>query len=84
MAILHGNLASLSAVIKHSATSPQLMRHTGRAVVFDRIEDLTNRIDDSNLDVTADDILVLRNAGPKDMYPTFLERYWHYGPAVRA
>ena len=41
------------------------MRHTGRAVVFDCIEDLTNRIDDSNLDVTADDILVLRNAGPK-------------------
>ena len=41
------------------------MRHTGRAVVFDTIEDLTNRIDDPNLDVTADDILVLRNAGPK-------------------
>jgi dihydroxy-acid dehydratase len=41
------------------------MRHTGRAVVFDSIEDLTNRIDDCNLDVTADDILVLRNAGPK-------------------
>jgi dihydroxy-acid dehydratase len=41
------------------------MRHTGRAVVFDSIEDLTNRIDDPDLDVTADDILVLRNAGPK-------------------
>jgi dihydroxy-acid dehydratase len=41
------------------------MRHTGRAVVFDSIEDLTNRIDDPNLDVNADDILVLRNAGPK-------------------
>ncbi len=65
MAILRGNLAPLSAVIKHSAASPHLMRHTGRAVVFDSIEDLTNRIDDSNLDVTADDILVLRNAGPK-------------------
>src|SRR6201994_1057551 len=65
MAILHGNLAPLSAVIKHSAASPHLMRHTGRAVVFDSIEDLTNRIDDTNLDVTADDILVLRNAGPK-------------------
>jgi dihydroxy-acid dehydratase len=65
MAILHGNLAPRSAVIKHSAASPHLMRHTGRAVVFDSIEDLTNRIDDANLDVSADDILVLRNAGPK-------------------
>jgi dihydroxy-acid dehydratase len=65
MAILHGNLAPRSAVIKHSAASPHLMRHSGRAVVFDSIEDLTKRIDDSNLDVTADDILVLRNAGPK-------------------
>jgi dihydroxy-acid dehydratase len=65
MAILHGNLAPHSAVIKHSAASPHLMRHTGQAVIFDSIEDLTNRIDDSNLDVTADDILVLRNAGPK-------------------
>ena len=65
MAILRGNLAPLSAVIKHSAASPHLMRHTGRAVVFDSIEDMTNRIDDPNLDVNADDILVLRNAGPK-------------------
>jgi dihydroxy-acid dehydratase len=65
MAILHGNLAPRGAVIKHSAASPHLMRHTGRAVVFDSIEDMTNRIDDPDLDVTADDILVLRNAGPK-------------------
>ena len=65
LAILHGNLAPLSAVIKHSAASPHLMRHTGRAVVFDSIADLTNRIDDPNLDVAAEDILVLRNAGPK-------------------
>jgi dihydroxy-acid dehydratase len=65
MAILHGNLAPLGAVIKHSAASPRLMHHTGRAVVFDSIEDLTNRIDDPDLDVAAEDILVLRNAGPK-------------------
>jgi dihydroxy-acid dehydratase len=65
MAILHGNLAPLRAVIKHSAASPHLMRHTGRAVVFDSIEDMTSRIDDLNLDVAAEDILVLRNAGPK-------------------
>jgi dihydroxy-acid dehydratase len=65
MAILYGNLAPRGAVIKHSAASPHLMRHTGRAVVFDSIEDMVNRIDDLNLDVTAEDILVLRNAGPK-------------------
>jgi dihydroxy-acid dehydratase len=65
MAVLKGNLAPRGAVIKHSAASSYLLRHTGRAVVFDSIEDLANRIDDSNLDVTADDILVLRNAGPK-------------------
>ena len=65
MAILHGNLAPDSAVIKHSAASPHLIHHTGRAVVFDSVEDLTNRIDDADLEVTADDILVLRNAGPK-------------------
>ncbi len=65
MAILHGNLAPASAVIKHSAASPHLMRHTGRAVVFDSIEDMAARIDLPDLDVTSDDILVLRNAGPK-------------------
>ncbi|MGD0107916.1 MAG: dihydroxy-acid dehydratase, partial [Rhodopila sp.] len=65
MAVLGGNLAPLGAIIKQSAASPALMRHTGRAVVFDSVEDLTTRIDLPELDVTADDILVLRNAGPK-------------------
>lgn len=65
MAILHGNLAPRGAVIKHSAASPKLLQHTGRAVVFESVEDLTARIDDPNLDVTAADVLVLRNAGPK-------------------
>ena len=65
MAILHGNLAPGGAVIKHSAASPALLTHTGRAVVFDSVEDLTNRIDLPDLDVNEDDILVLRNAGPK-------------------
>jgi dihydroxy-acid dehydratase len=65
MAILHGNLAPRGAVIKHSAASPKLLQHTGRAVVFESIEDLTARIDDPGLDVSADDVLVLRNAGPK-------------------
>jgi dihydroxy-acid dehydratase len=65
MAILHGNLAPGSAVIKQSAASPHLMRHAGRAVVFDGVEDMTARIDLADLDVHPEDILVLRNAGPK-------------------
>ena len=65
MAVLRGNLAPGTAVIKQSAASPQLMRHTGRAVVFDSVEDMTARIDSPDLDVVPDDVLVLRNAGPK-------------------
>jgi len=65
MAVLRGNLAPRGAVIKHSAASPELMRHTGRAVVFDSVEDMMARIDLLDLDVHADDVLVLRNAGPK-------------------
>ncbi len=64
MAILRGNLAPDGAVIKQSAASPDLLQHTGRAVVFDDLEDLARRIDDPDLDVAADDVLVLRNAGP--------------------
>lgn len=64
MAVLWGNLAPRSAIIKQSAASPSLMTHTGRAVVFESVEDLTLRIDDPALDVAADDVLVLRNAGP--------------------
>ena len=65
MAVLRGNLAPRGAIIKQSAASPKLMQHTGRAVVFDSLEDLAARIDDDALDVSADDVLVLRNAGPK-------------------
>ena len=65
MAVLRGNLAPGGAVIKHAAATPGLLQHTGRAVVFDSIEDMTTRIDDPDLDVTADDVLVLLNAGPK-------------------
>jgi dihydroxy-acid dehydratase len=64
MAVLHGNLAPRGAVIKQSAASPELMRHTGRAVVFDSVEDMVARIDLPDLEVSADDVLVLRNAGP--------------------
>ena len=65
IAVLYGNLAPQGAIIKQSAASPELLQHTGRAVVFDSLEDLANRIDNPDLDVNADDILVLRNAGPK-------------------
>jgi dihydroxy-acid dehydratase len=65
IAVLRGNLAPRGAVIKQSAASKTLMQHTGRAVVFESSEDLARRIDDPSLDVTADDVLVLRSAGPK-------------------
>jgi dihydroxy-acid dehydratase len=65
MAVLGGNLAPRGAVIKQSAASPELMVHTGRAVVFESVRDMTERIDDPELEVAADDVLVLRNAGPR-------------------
>ena len=65
MAVLHGNLAPGGAVIKHSAATASLLQHTGRAVVFTSIEDMTNRVDDPTLDVNAEDVLVLLNGGPK-------------------
>lgn len=63
--VLRGSLAPDGAVIKESAASPRLLQHTGRAVVFDSLQDMDRRIDAPDLDVTPDDILVLRNAGPK-------------------
>jgi dihydroxy-acid dehydratase len=68
IAVLRGNLAPSGAVIKPAAASPELMRHRGRAVVFDSIEDFHARIDDPDLDVDADSVLVLRGCGPKG-YP---------------
>ncbi|MBT5107292.1 MAG: dihydroxy-acid dehydratase, partial [Rhodospirillaceae bacterium] len=65
IAVLRGNLAPGGAIIKQSAASEELMTHTGRAVVFESLEDLANRIDDPDLDVAADDVLVLQNSGPK-------------------
>ena len=62
--ILQGNLAPTGAVIKPKAGTPELLTHTGRAVVFESIADMEQRIDREDLDVRADDILVLRNAGP--------------------
>ncbi|QGY33052.1 L-arabinonate dehydratase [Pantoea cypripedii] len=64
LVILRGNLAPNSAVLKIHAAAPRLREHIGKAVVFRDVEDLQARIDDPELDVTADSVLVLQNAGP--------------------
>ncbi|HSQ71944.1 MAG TPA: dihydroxy-acid dehydratase, partial [Rubrivivax sp.] len=64
LAVLRGNLAPDGVVIKPSACAPHLLQHSGRALVFDDYPALKKASDDPELDVTADDILVLRNAGP--------------------
>jgi dihydroxy-acid dehydratase len=65
IAVLQGNLAPGGAIIKQSAADPKLMEHEGRAVVFEGLQDLAERIDSEDLDVKADDVLVLKNIGPK-------------------
>jgi dihydroxy-acid dehydratase len=65
LAVLFGNLAPLGAIIKQSAASRALMQHEGRAVVFENLQDMAARIDADDLDVQANDILVLKNIGPK-------------------
>ena len=72
IAVLRGNLAPGGAVLKPSAATPKLMRHRGRAVVFEDIDDLNRRIDDPKLEVDASSVLVLKNCGPKG-YPGFPE-----------
>ena len=65
LAILRGNLAPDGAVIKHLAASPELLCHTGPAVVFEDYRDMQSRVNDPALEVTADSVLVLRHAGPQ-------------------
>jgi dihydroxy-acid dehydratase len=65
LAILNGNLAPNGAVIKASAAEPHLLKHAGRAIVFDSFDEMNARMDDPALDVDANSVLVLRNAGPK-------------------
>ncbi|MFO1297842.1 MAG: IlvD/Edd family dehydratase [Rubrivivax sp.] len=72
IAVLRGNLAPRGAVIKPSAATPELMQHTGRAVVFEDSDDFHRRIDDETLDVDETCILVLKNCGPKG-YPGMAE-----------
>ncbi len=64
IAVLTGNLAPNGALIKPKAASEELLKHKGRAVVFSSIKDMEERINDPNLEVYADDVLVLQNAGP--------------------
>lgn len=68
IAVLRGNLAPNGAIIKPAAATPALLQHRGPAIVFDSIEDVHNRLDDPDLDVTADSVLVLRGCGPRG-YP---------------
>jgi dihydroxy-acid dehydratase len=72
IAILRGNLAPDGAVIKPSAATPKLLRHRGRAVVFETIEDLKARIDDPQLDIDENCIMVLKGCGPRG-YPGMAE-----------
>jgi L-arabonate dehydrase len=72
IAVLTGNLAPGGAAIKPSAATPALMKHRGRAVVFEDIADYDRRIDDPALDVDGSSVLVLKNCGPRG-YPGFPE-----------
>src|SRR5688500_15882632 len=72
IAVLRGNLCPDGAIIKPSAASPKLMKHRGRAVVFENIEDFHRRIDDPNLDIDERCVMVLKNCGPKG-YPGMAE-----------
>ena len=65
IAVLRGNLCPDGAIIKPSAATPKLMKHRGRAVVFENIEDFHKRIDDPKLDIDEKCVMVLKNCGPK-------------------
>ncbi|MFN0303424.1 MAG: IlvD/Edd family dehydratase [Burkholderiales bacterium] len=72
IAVLRGNLCPDGAIIKPSAATPKLMKHKGRAVVFESIEEFHKRIDDPKLDIDEHCIMVLKNCGPKG-YPGMAE-----------
>lgn len=72
IAVLRGNLCPDGAIIKTSAASPRLMQHTGRAVVFDSIEEFHARINDPVLDIDEKCVMVLKNCGPRG-YPGMAE-----------
>src|SRR3989475_10989716 len=72
IAVLRGNLCPDGAIIKPSAATPKLMKHKGRAVVFENIEDFHKRIDDPKLAIDKSCVMVLKNCGPKG-YPGMAE-----------
>jgi dihydroxy-acid dehydratase len=72
IAVLRGNLAPDGAIVKPSAASPHLLRHRGRAVVFENIEHFKARIDDETLDIDETCVMVLKNCGPRG-YPGMAE-----------
>src|SRR3954471_14672449 len=72
LTVLRGNLAPGGAIIKPSAATPKLLKHKGRAVVFENIEDFHGRIDDPKLDIDENCVMVLKNCGPKG-YPGMAE-----------
>jgi L-arabonate dehydrase len=72
IAVLRGNLVPDGAVIKPSAATPELMKHRGRAVVFENIEDYHRRVDDADLDIDEKCVMVLKNCGPRG-YPGMAE-----------
>jgi L-arabonate dehydrase len=72
ISVLRGNLCPDGAIIKPSAATPKLMKHRGRAVVFETIEDFHRRIDDPGLDIDENCVMVLKNCGPKG-YPGMAE-----------
>jgi len=72
IAVLHGNLAPDGAVLKPSAATPELMRHRGRAVVFEDIDHYKARVDDPDLEIDPSSVMVLKNCGPKG-YPGMAE-----------
>ena len=72
VAVLRGNLAPNGAVIKPSAAGPHLLQHTGRAVVFENIEELHARVNDESLDIDENCVMVLKNCGPRG-YPGMAE-----------
>ena len=94
MCILRGNLAPKGAVLKPSAATPELMKHRGRAVVFENFDDYKSRINDPDLDVDETCILVMKNAGPKDIrawprleiwdyHQNFSQRHYRHGSYFR-
>ena len=65
LVVIKGNLSPNGAIIKHTAASPDLLSHRGKAIVFDGLEEMESTIDDPDLDVDKDSVLILRNIGPK-------------------